>query len=255
MASASWKTLSKGLEFPARILQLTRSLDGETIQDIVAPFLDNVKAFFSHQKQFNIIAHSFGALVALELARMLEATGQTGTILLLDGAPHYIQRTGLGIIKASSKNVNEDIENALIVTIFQKLCTGKEIDAFMEGLAQSSTWFSKVNLIVKFLPSDLKATYSDAYLRKITLAVLNRTKALINYNDSRRDEIFKQAKLKSKIILIRPSLVSIKDIADDYELSQLTEKPVEVRVINGDHFKMLESSELPIMINHFVSDQ
>lgn len=185
----------------------------------------------------------------------MEVTGQTGNILLLDGAPHYIQRTGLGIIKASSKNINEDIENALILTMFQKLCAGKVIDAFIEDLAQSADWFCKVNLIVKFLPQDLKVTYSEAYLRKITLAVLNRTKAFINYSNSHGEDVFKQSKLKSRITLVRPSLVSIKDIADDYELSQFTERPVDVRVINGDHFKMLENSELTVMINHFLSDQ
>lgn len=41
-----------------------------------------------NSKKFAIAAHSFGTLVALELASMLEELGYVGKLILIDGAPN-----------------------------------------------------------------------------------------------------------------------------------------------------------------------
>lgn len=44
-----------------------------------------------NQKEFLIVGYSFGSLIAIELARLLEANNFSGRLLLIDGAPDYIK--------------------------------------------------------------------------------------------------------------------------------------------------------------------
>lgn len=44
-----------------------------------------------NQKKFLIVGYSFGTLIAIELARLLEANGFSGQLILIDGAPDLIK--------------------------------------------------------------------------------------------------------------------------------------------------------------------
>lgn len=41
----------------------------------------------SNEVPFYLVAHSYGSLIAMELASLLEKEGLVGTIILIDGAP------------------------------------------------------------------------------------------------------------------------------------------------------------------------
>jgi len=43
------------------------------------------------QKEFLIVGYSFGSLIAIELARLLEAKNFFGRLILIDGAPDQIK--------------------------------------------------------------------------------------------------------------------------------------------------------------------
>lgn len=43
------------------------------------------------QKEFLIVGYSFGSLIAIELARLLEAKNFVGRLLLIDGAPEWMK--------------------------------------------------------------------------------------------------------------------------------------------------------------------
>jgi len=43
------------------------------------------------QKQFLIVGYSFGSLIAIELARLLEANNFSGRLILIDGAPDQMK--------------------------------------------------------------------------------------------------------------------------------------------------------------------
>lgn len=231
-----------------------QSFDSENIDDIVASIIPKVKAYFANQEKFYIIAHSFGALIALEIARILEASGQNGHILLIDVAPVFLNRLALGLMKAVSNEPSNNLENILIITIFHK-CANKKSDVFLKQLTQKPTWQSKIDLLLEFLPADVKNTYSETYLRKIILAILNRVRAVLKYELAQNADGGQttRPKLKSQITLVRPSMSAFKDIENDYELSKVTEEEVAVRIVSGDHFKMLENDEIIGVINEFAS--
>lgn len=257
VASSVYNHLSNGIQIPISILQLMQSYESDDIHHIVQSIIDKVKAYFASQPKFYIIAHSFGAIPAIEIARILEANGQTGHILLIDGAPMHLCRLATGLMRAvSGNNSSESLENILIMTIFDKLSPMVKSEVFQLQLSQKSTWLAKVDLLLDFLPTDVRSTYSEAYLRKIVVAILNRVKAVFKYggenNGVESSNAPKHDKLKSKIILVRPSLASFKGIADDYELSSIAVDPVIVRIVDGDHFQILENDEIINIINEFT---
>lgn len=43
------------------------------------------------QKDFLIVGYSFGSLIAIELARLLEAKNFFGRLILIDGAPDFMK--------------------------------------------------------------------------------------------------------------------------------------------------------------------
>ena len=43
------------------------------------------------QKEFLIVGYSFGSLIAIELARLLEANDFSGWLILIDGAPDQMK--------------------------------------------------------------------------------------------------------------------------------------------------------------------
>lgn len=255
VASATWNRLCKSINFPAFILQSMQSAQQDSIQKIVEPIVGDAQRCFVNNERFYIVAHSFGSIIAIELARILEKSGHVGRILLIDGAPIYLKRLTHSMMQTISSHVSGSLENTLILTIFLKLCAVKRTEDFVKVLIEKQTWLSKVDLILEFLPSDVRSTYTDIYLSKIIQAILNRVKAISAYEtaigggDNVADP---RPKLKSNIILVRPSLASFKDIAEDYELSSLTEEPVTVRILNGDHLTMLDGNDIIDVINEYA---
>lgn len=67
-------------------------------------------------RNFSLVAHSFGTLVALELASMLEELGYIGKLVLVDGSPDMVKQT-----------VNEEFQNQttdeLQISLLFKLVT------------------------------------------------------------------------------------------------------------------------------------
>lgn len=63
---------------------------------LIQKLFQDVKQLFP-SKRFSFIAHSYGCLVVLEMAALLEKEGYLGDIILIDGAPditaRYIEAT------------------------------------------------------------------------------------------------------------------------------------------------------------------
>lgn len=56
-----------------------------------------VEEKFSKDEEFNIIGYSFGAVVALEVVKLLEEKGYKGNLMAIDGAPAYFQGMAKGM--------------------------------------------------------------------------------------------------------------------------------------------------------------
>lgn len=80
-----------------------------------------------------LIGHSFGSLVAIELARMLEVKGFIGRLILIDGAPQYLKKLIQENLRSSSQ---EELENNILYDIINAYESGKDVEVrlhFSEG--------------------------------------------------------------------------------------------------------------------------
>lgn len=224
-------------------------MQATTINEIADATLETVSKCFANQEQFYIVGYSFGSLVAIRLAQLLEQTGAIGRVLLIDGAPVYLKRLEAAITKSTSKDENS--EDVLIMLAFFNLCSGEQTEKFIGQLHECNSWSKKMDLLHDYLPDTIKSTYSTPYLHKILAAMSNRLKAVTKLNiDS--DAVEKIVKLQSPVTLIRPTQASFTDIAADYELSKLAARPIDLRFVQGNHLSMLDNEEITQIIDEFA---
>lgn len=222
-----------------------------TINGIANAEIDIVHQAFKDQEKYVLVAHSFGTLIALKLAALLEERGKTGHLILLDGSPMYLKRLAQGIVRTA--RCNEEVEDELITIMFDHFGSTDLRDQFMAKLATCDRWPAKVQIVMDFLSDEFRTTYSVEYLSNIIVAVLNRLKVVVSLHMG-NDELaaVAEVKLKSTITLVRPTQASFSDLVEDYGLQQYTEQPIIVHYIEGHHLSILENAELANTINRIT---
>lgn len=248
MTASEWYAFGAKLSIPTYLIQLLGSKDEKTIERISEVTFDVVRDCFAKQKQFYIIGHSFGAILAIQLAQMLERNGATGHVLLIDGSPVYLKRMSEAMIKTTSKKQNT--EDVLIMLVYFNVCNSERSYRFAMQLQGCNTWSMKMDLLYRQLPEAMKNLYSADYLYATICAMSNRLNAVLSMNVD-ADNV----KLKSPVMLIRPKQASFTDIADDYGLSNYAEQPVDVRYIQGNHLTMLDGDEIIRLIEDFAPSE
>lgn len=221
------------------------------IKEIAESVFEEISQSLVNQKEFLIVGHSFGSLIALQLASMLEKQGKVGRLVLIDGSPEYLSRLAHGICQGV--HVEGDIENDMFMMLFGHFCYPEDVDEFVKGLAACNDIQSKIDCLIKFESSDYKSQYSKDFLYDITVAIVNRLKLVINLNFE-KDELagILDSKIKSSITLIRPSEVSFADINEDYNLNKFSEQRVNVKYVDGHHLTVIENIELTNILNEIA---
>lgn len=204
---------------------------------------------FDKKEFFYLVGYSFGSMITLELARILEESGMTGNVLLIDGSPVFLKQLSYGTL--TSNVSDESIQLMLIVAIVQNIFPEESPEEILAKLSECQTWEQKVNKLVEF--GKAQSEYSEHYMRSTTQAMYNRLKIIFNF-DSKNI-----VKIKSPITLVRPTEVAVVDIDEDYELSRYTEGPVNLKFIDGNHTTVLDNLKLAQIINdcdpNFESDR
>lgn len=230
----------------------------ETDLDVIAnSLIDEVSELFAQQKEYFIVGHSFGTLMAMKLAALLEKQGKLGKIVLIDGSPKYLLKLMEGIRRNASQTDN--IENDLIMILYTHFCSCDHIDGFVKKLTNCDSISRKVALVTEFVSTEFKETYSEKYLIDVVVAVLNRLRSLVQLNKkmNESDELTAVigGQLKSAITLIRPTQTSVADIAEDYDLNKYSENDVNIKYLDGDHLTVIENIELSNILNDLISHE
>lgn len=252
MGGNSWHSFGANINMTALLLQLMKSRNETTLDGIADSVIDTVYQSFKDQDKFLLVGHSFGTLITLKIAALLEKLGKTGHLILIDGSPAYLKRLAQGLVRTAQID-NNHIEDLLVMVMFNHFCSSDVRERFVSKLALCGSWHSKIQLILEFVSTELKATYSKDYLANIIVAILNRLKVVISLN-LENDEVgaVMDTKLKSSITLIRPTQASFTDIVEDYGLHKFTEQPIIVHYIEGGHLSILENVDLAHTINRIT---
>lgn len=225
-----------------------KSRNANGITEIAESIFDEVAQCFANQKEYFIVGHSFGSLIGLRIAAMLEKTGKVGRLVSIDGSPEYLFRLANGICQ--SGHVEGNIENDLFMILFSHFCKPEAVEDFVKGLVACSSTSSKFECLSEYVSSEYKDKYSTEYLQNITVALLNRLKLIVEKDVM---ENILDTKLSAKITLIRPTQVSFADINEDYNLSKYSEHEVSVKYVDGHHVNVLENIELTNILNEIIS--
>lgn len=251
VATNDWYTFGANLSIPTYLIPLMKSKNATSIAAIAESIFGTVCELFTNQKEFYIIGYSFGTVVAIQLAQMLERTGMRGRILLIDGSLTYLQKTFAPMMPASSSS-EEVIEDLLIMLMYFNLCSCQQTYELIDRLQNCENFTKKFDMLCYYLPEELTSEYSMQYLRNIMTAMSNRLKAIIPTNADDNEDLSKIVKLKSPVTLVRPTQVPIVDCAKDYDLSKYAEQTIEVKYIKGNYLQMLNSQEVTQIINEFA---
>ncbi|KAJ8668380.1 hypothetical protein QAD02_010043 [Eretmocerus hayati] len=240
--SSDFGILKECLEVPAVCLQL-RFDSTDSLRDMAEQFVQHVSERSEPKKEFLLVGYAFGALVAIELARLLELAGLHGKLLLIDGAPKYLKRSIL--MDAQSFTV-EDLENYILVHLINIL-SPESNSQFVEVLKGRNEWNDKLQAFL-YYSSGSKLNLSNESQKYMVRALIARCKAVLDYDKS------SSPRVKVPITLIKPTITSIQFPEEDYGLSEITEGPIRILYADGDHASMLKDKTVTNAINEMTSE-
>ncbi|CAD6237321.1 GSCOCG00002249001-RA-CDS, partial [Cotesia congregata] len=230
--AAVFSNLVSKIKSPATCLQLNNTNpDYVSFYDIANQLLPHVLKNNEDHKHFVIIGYSIGSLIAIELVRKLEAKGLTGKLILIDGSPDFTKAFKDQMLPSSSE---EELQHSILMGITEMI---------MPTLGEEyNSWKSKLDTVMKHLPSSVIKLPQEE-VRCIITAVYNRFIALQNYDSS------KLPALRSSIVLLKPSMPSIKFTEEDYGLSKIACQKVKIHVVEGNHLTMLNDNKIATILN------
>ncbi|XP_063706400.1 fatty acid synthase-like [Culicoides brevitarsis] len=230
-----WEAIASQINLPVHILQLRKTshmIEASQIAETVIK--DILKHVFNESRTFRIVGYSFGSIVALEIARILEDLGMQGTITLIDGSPAYLKKI-LYFLNDNKALSDEDVKR-IMVNIVGGLFSLKDVTV------DTLDWNEFTRQMI--LKTAEHFGFSEEYCREIVDGMMSRIKLM-----SKSDDEPVRGKIKSDIVLVRPTESTLNVKTEDYGLKKYTEGKVEEKIIQGNHSSMLENPALVDIIN------
>lgn len=242
-AATDYRNIGKKFNLPAYVLQLVETNETTEVNQIIDIVFPQILKLYHNICNFILIGHSFGTVLALKIAKLLEDNGKSGQIVEIDGSPQFC-------IQFANKNSNEeniaDMNNYIPMLLFRFY--QQYIDPKISILAfeKSNNWEDRCKELFKLAGDKIPVTY-EYLMNNVSMAYLNRVKMSLNLKE---DSILP---LKStKISFIKASKVAITELDEDYGLSKYTPHEVTIKTITGDHVKILRNPELVLTIKGFL---
>ncbi|OXU23002.1 hypothetical protein TSAR_015480, partial [Trichomalopsis sarcophagae] len=230
--------LASKIKAPATCLQLGIGNDEMSIFDMANKLLPHVLNRNKNRRHFVVAGYSYGASVAIELMRQLEAKGLDGRLILIDGAPQHLKTIIDEHLQSKSK---EELQNSVLLGVLNMLVPSKTSELSVE-LEKSTSWENKLENFIKHIPTD-KFDMSVEHQKALCTAVYKRLLAAQSHDISTLSPI------RASITLIKPTLASVRNASEDYGLSKVTNNTVEIYHVNGNHVTMLDNEKVAAAIN------
>lgn len=188
---------------------------------------------------FTIVGYSTGAIVALELAFLLEAEGRMGRLFLLDGSPDFLITLCKAAVGGESE---EEFDTLLLLHMYSTFVPGNTAP-IREELDKLKTWDEKLEKLMSIVPD----TVPHSKRHQIIMAkdLRSRLQAIMRYE---RNYFMK---LMMKVTLIRPVEQVFPNIfPEDYNLSK-----VGIILFTKNYLKFKMAAKILFFFNSFVISQ
>lgn len=194
---------------------------------------------FSGKENFMLIGYSFGSLLTVEIAKLLESNGKKGSVTIIDGSPQFIHKVSS---QAVPDNTDENIQSIILLTCV-RLLFPDDFHDLAKKIFENKTWDTRLHTFVEI--AQARSQYSEVYGSKMLSALINRLKISLD-----ADKIVLPTLSNTQISLIRPTDSSTKDFDEDYGLGKYCSQKVRVDVIDGNHASILNNPELVKLLNN-----
>jgi fatty acid synthase len=245
-ASKVYQQLGHEMEFPAYVLQYMNTNESENVDEIVNEIIPSVLEIFSDVENFILIGHSFGAILCLKIAKIFEDLGKSGKIIQIDGSPMYSNKSAL--LALDEYNFEQDTESYISMILFKFYQQFVDSSISKAAFDSDSNWPNRFKQMT-LLAGDVIPLTHEYMMTKVSSSYVNRLNIAINI----QNEEFPTLK-STKISLIKPLKITIKDLPNDYGLSQYSSHDVIIQHVSGDHVTMLQNLDLPLVIKQIISD-
>lgn len=185
-----------------------------------------------------------GAVVALELSKVLERMGLKGQIISLDGSVLLIK----SFVKSSMRGQDlsdENLQDLILRNFAFELLPDVQQNVMRTVIKDAKTWDDKFNNFIGVIRND---AYSHDYLRTIGRGMFNRCQFVLKTDTDA--EI--TSKIQSDIKLFKPKIALVAGVQEDYQLPKYTNGKVEIEYLDGNHLTILENSQLIDILNGII---
>ncbi|KAG5675543.1 hypothetical protein PVAND_005439 [Polypedilum vanderplanki] len=237
-ASDIWINLAENLKYPTYALQLGNTVEEKSLDDIYEKVSKHILNLFSGKEEFILIGYSFGSMLALKIASLLESKGLNGNVVIIDGSPKFINDISNQLMP---KDYNEEHIQGLIILGCVKLLFPDKAQEITKKIFASDSLDERFQIFLDTAKS--RSEYSVEYGRKMITGLFNRFKICLSANK------ISYPILKSNVSFIKATQSPLSSIEEDYGLKKYVNKDMSVTAINGDHVSILSSPELIKLLN------
>ncbi|XP_055377654.1 fatty acid synthase-like [Condylostylus longicornis] len=239
IVSSVWYNAVKNWNSYPIALQFNTIKSVKSIEEIVQSIFKDIRHVLRKTTKFFFVAYSFGSMLAIELASMLEKHNYKGKILIIDGAPHFMKQ----LLKNTDNSEMSDAEIFdQVLSIILSQFDNQPLDKLLTEFSNIVTYNEKLNRFKDYIK--LQSNYAEEYALNAVQDAFNRIQMIKKYKGLNN-------KINCPIMLVKPKEVSIIDIEEDYNLSAITTSTVEIKYLQSNHFTIMENEELGNLINDF----
>ncbi|PNF18738.1 hypothetical protein B7P43_G05011 [Cryptotermes secundus] len=236
--------LAKNLKYQAVCLQLNYRDIGQTAHDIAQSLLPHIHSRLAPGAPFRLLGYSYGVMLALELALALEAEGREGHLYLVDHSPDYAKSVIQHILGTNEEQFDINFICTIYKVVAPQEATSEAVRKLVEKITPMKSREEKLDHVISML---LMPTGDKQHYKTAIASIFARMKNTLGY------EWNPKKRVKSQTTLLKARASALK-AEEDYGLSKICEKKVEVHVVPGNHVTVLGKKETAAIINRQVTD-
>ncbi|XP_059054106.1 fatty acid synthase-like [Achroia grisella] len=231
-----FETLCERLKVPAIVLPPGTDKPKDSIPDIARRLVNVIMKKLKPKEYYYLLGYEFGAMIVLEMARILEELGFVGTIYLLGGTPDDIRDS----IKMQLASLGDKWEDALALHMYY-LLTGTTSSHLEQQLEKTETWEQTKTIWLKELRQ--KVTLSTQYMLNQIDTAHSRIKLLFQYKTKTTTA------LRSKIVILKANMPNLLR-TENFE--RLSEQEVSINNLDATLTYATEDLRCSTIINKYL---
>lgn len=188
---------------------------------------------FKDGDNFLIVAHSFGCMLALKFAAILESIKKFGKIICVDGSPLFVHQYTNFFFPTDDLS-DENVKQIIATGYARKYLID---DAALADIVKQKTFDQKTRKMTEYIMATVDIT-SDQLLKEIDW-MINRIKISMH-----TDKLSFEKLHIASLVLIKAKTEIIKDLPRDFGLQQYSAKEVFIQTLEGDHSTIIQNKKL-----------